>query len=135
MQEQHSDSDAEFGRWSRLPRTTPPVIDRRVLPNGEVEEWERPATIPDDFIYDPEENAYYPPGEPSGWDMEAWLREFREELANRSEEERRKGLISVDRLRAAGALDVPAAWRKSLGAERDLFTDLVEEDDPGPEKQ
>lgn len=26
-------------------------------------------------------------------------------------------LISVDELRAAGALDVPAAWRKSLGGE------------------
>ena len=27
-------------------------------------------------------------------------------------------LISVDELRAAGALDVPAEWRKSLGGER-----------------
>ena len=27
-------------------------------------------------------------------------------------------LISVDELRAAGALDVPAEWRKSLGEER-----------------
>lgn len=38
-------------------------------------------------------------------------------------------LISVDELRAAGALDVPAAWRKSLGAEveRDLFSDLLDE--------
>jgi hypothetical protein len=26
-------------------------------------------------------------------------------------------LITVDELRAAGALDVPAAWRKSLGGE------------------
>ena len=32
-------------------------------------------------------------------------------------------LISVDELRAAGALDVPAAWRKSLGKEPDLFRD------------
>jgi hypothetical protein len=30
-------------------------------------------------------------------------------------------LISVDELRAAGALDVPPAWRKSLRVERDLF--------------
>lgn len=38
-------------------------------------------------------------------------------------------LISVDELRAAGALDVPAAWRKSLGGqvERDLFSDLPDE--------
>ena len=31
-------------------------------------------------------------------------------------------LISVDELRAAGALDVPPAWRKSLFVERDLFS-------------
>lgn len=29
-------------------------------------------------------------------------------------------LISADELRAAGALDVPPAWRKSLGVEREL---------------
>jgi len=42
-------------------------------------------------------------------------------------------LISVDEMRAAGALDVPAAWRKSLGGqvERDLFSDLL---DDGEEK-
>jgi hypothetical protein len=40
-------------------------------------------------------------------------------------------LITVDELRAAGALDVPAAWRKSLGAEkRDLFSDLSDDDEP-----
>lgn len=121
--------------WMR-PRTTPPVIDRRVLPDGEVEEWERPATIPDDFIYDPETHSYYPPGEPSMFDAEAFMREFREEMDNRSEEERRKGLITVDQLRAAGALDFPAAWRKSLGGgERDLFSDLVDDDAPSSEKQ
>ena len=30
-------------------------------------------------------------------------------------------LISVDELRAAGALDVPPSWRKSLGAERKQY--------------
>ena len=44
-------------------------------------------------------------------------------------------LITVDELRAAGALDVPAAWRRSLGKERDIFSDLMEDDEPGPEKQ
>jgi hypothetical protein len=39
-----------------------------------------------------------------------------EELANEPTEDGRH-LISVDELRAAGALDVPAAWRKSLGGE------------------
>lgn len=49
-----------------------------------------------------------------------------------------KRLISVDELRAAGALDVPPAWRRSLGSEnegfRGLFDDLNDEpesaDDP-----
>lgn len=48
-----------------------------------------------------------------------------------------KHLISVDELRAAGALDVPAAWRKSLGGtshQRDLFS-LFGDDDVLPEKQ
>lgn len=40
-------------------------------------------------------------------------------------------LISVDELRAAGALDVPAAWRTTLGVERELplFAGLLDEDD------
>lgn len=41
-------------------------------------------------------------------------------------------LISVDELRAAGALDVPAAWRKGLGGndagQRDLFSGLSDDD-------
>ena len=40
-------------------------------------------------------------------------------------------VITVDELRAAGALDVPAAWRKSLGVEpvqRDLFSGLSDDD-------
>jgi hypothetical protein len=43
-------------------------------------------------------------------------------------------LITVDELRAAGALDVPAKWRKSLGVERDLFSGLFGDDDTLPEK-
>jgi hypothetical protein len=41
-------------------------------------------------------------------------------------------LITVDELRAAGALDVPAAWRKSLFVERDLFSDLIDNEEPHP---
>jgi hypothetical protein len=43
-------------------------------------------------------------------------------------------LISVDELRAAGALDVPASWKNSLGVERERFP-LFGEDDLLPEKQ
>ena len=44
-------------------------------------------------------------------------------------------LISVDELRAAGALDVPAAWRNSLRVERDLFSDLIDDEEPQPDDQ
>lgn len=44
-------------------------------------------------------------------------------------------LITADELRAAGALDVPSAWRKSLGVERDLFPGLFVDDDPHPDDQ
>jgi hypothetical protein len=44
-------------------------------------------------------------------------------------------LITVDELRAAGALDVPAAWRKSLGVERDLLSGLFGDDDTLSEEQ
>jgi hypothetical protein len=55
-----------------------------------------------------------------------------EEFASEPTEDGRR-LITVDELRAAGALDVPAAWRKSLGgkknAERDLLSGLFPDDD------
>jgi hypothetical protein len=47
-------------------------------------------------------------------------------------------LISVDEFRAAGALDVPPAWRKSLAPqseERHLFSGLSEDDDADAQEQ
>jgi len=44
----------------------------------------------------------------------------------------RPHLISVDELRAAGALDVPPAWRNSLGVEREYYP-LFPDDDLPPE--
>jgi hypothetical protein len=49
-------------------------------------------------------------------------------------------LISVDELRAAGALDVPASWRKSLAAsniadERDIFSGLFPDDESPPSRE
>jgi hypothetical protein len=38
-------------------------------------------------------------------------------------------LITEDELRAAGALDVPAAWRKSLQVERDPNPSLFPDED------
>lgn len=46
-------------------------------------------------------------------------------------------LISAEELRAAGALDVPPAWRKSLSArvEPDLFSNLIDDEEPRPDDQ
>ena len=44
-------------------------------------------------------------------------------------------LITVDELRAAGALDVPAAWRKSLAAEPDPDAGLFDDEGTLPEMQ
>lgn len=89
----------------------------------------RPRTIPDDFIWDEETQGWYPPGDPSTYDAEAeaWRREF-EEMRRRGDFAG-GGLISVDQLRAAGALDVPAEWRKSLGSERRFLLPGFEEHD------
>ena len=43
-------------------------------------------------------------------------------------------LITVDELRAAGALDVPPEWRKSLRVERDLFSGLLREEHFNPDQ-
>ncbi len=44
-------------------------------------------------------------------------------------------LITVDELRAAGALDVPPAWRKRLGREPRTLFDLFGDDDKLQDKQ
>jgi len=135
--DQHSDSDSEFGRIPRPPRTTPPIIDRRVLPNGEIEEWERISTIPDDFIYDPEEHSYYPPGEGVTWDFEGDLLKIKE--ARRRREESREyppgTIIWVDwEPRKKGT-----KGRKSLGGgsqeQLDLFAGLDDDDADAPSRQ
>jgi hypothetical protein len=44
-------------------------------------------------------------------------------------------VITVDELRAAGALDVPAAWRKSLGVESKRIRTLFDDDDASGDEQ
>ena len=43
-------------------------------------------------------------------------------------------LITRDELLAAGALDVPPSWRKSLRSDPNLFSELPEDDDKLDEK-
>ena len=77
--------------------------------------------------------------EPEGVDVTEWLRGIHQKIDEALREMAEAGLsgpqlITVDQLRAAGALDVPPAWRKSLGGaeERDLFSDLPDEEDQEP---
>lgn len=109
------------------------------------EEPERPATIPADFVWDPEYQAWLAAGEPSTLPEGYWDR-FIEEMKKESQEHARQGrprLITSDQLRAAGAFDVPPEWRKSLGGrkrpggqkQRTLFSDLTEDDIPGHDRQ
>jgi hypothetical protein len=65
-----------------------------------------------------------------------WLREVEDTIADVRRDVAAKGvsrphLITVDELRAAGALDVPAGWRKSLGEERPYLLPGFEDDDEG----
>ena len=48
---------------------------------------------------------------------------------------REKHLISADELRAAGALDVPPAWRKSLGVVRDQKQGWLWNDEPPSDEE
>lgn len=64
------------------------------------------------------------------------------EIAGKSIEELRNEpwegppLISVDALRAAGALDVPAAWRKSLGGgDKGLFDESFDDEAAAPNER
>jgi hypothetical protein len=99
--------------------------------SGKDKEPPRPRTVPDDFFWDPKLQAWYPPGEPSDFDVEA----FHQETMRIIEEVRNQLPIPAEQLRVPpGTLDVPPAWRKSLGEDCDLFSELIE-DDEDPEKQ
>ncbi|MGI8604672.1 MAG: hypothetical protein ACR2OZ_17000 [Verrucomicrobiales bacterium] len=88
----------------------------------------RPRSIPDDFIWDPEVEAWYPPGEPTEFDAEASLREL-QEICKRIGP---CGVITRDELLAAGALEIPPGWGKRLGGgprrQLDLFANQLEDD-------
>jgi hypothetical protein len=57
------------------------------------------------------------------------LNSLLEAIASEPLDEDGPHLITVDELRAAGALDVPKAWRKSLGDDRGLFGESLDDDD------
>lgn len=92
----------------------------------------RPENIPDDYYWDWEVHAWFPPGGPVEPDPEA-VRAYEDAEWERKREEYRrsqeaKSLNPGDEIPATGALDVLPASRKSLraGAKREhlpLFPD------------
>lgn len=116
--------------------------DRRVNSNGEIEEWERPKTIPDDFIYDPELDGYLAPGEPADLTGGETFEEFCARIDKIVAEGREEGgphLISADELFAGRQRNSPPVRRRSPKAtnpaQRDLFSDLTDEEDAAAEAQ
>lgn len=122
--------------------------DRRVNSDGEIEEWERPRTIPDDFTYDPVRDAYLPPGEYADESQFEGFEEFCAEIDKIVAEMKAEGksyLVSADEVRAwkaagtgesasTGAASPSSKSRKKAKTrpderQRDLFADL--EDDGG----
>ena len=67
--------------------------------------------------------------------QDRYLNSILEVIASEASNTEGPHLITVDELRAAGALDVPAAWRKSLRVERNLFTNLFEGEDARSDEQ
>jgi hypothetical protein len=100
------------------------VTDRPSNSGGSTEP-PRGRSIPADFIWDEERQCWDPPGEPSTFDVEGWLRNF-EELCK---ELGPTGLISREELLAAGALVTPDKKSKTLSVKRDLFSGLFSEAD------
>jgi hypothetical protein len=98
----------------------------------------------DEIEYD--ENGYPTPAQVQRWKelheaaARKWLEKTEKVIAEAAREiaeiEAQGGhvklLITVDELRAAGALDCPPAWRKSLRNPRDLFSDVSEDASPRP---
>ena len=145
MKDQHSTSEDEHWHLIGLtpkPGGNPPPIPPDYLydPDGDVY-WnprnpnrfmqepkpiEKPPDLPPEAYWNPELQAWFVPGVERTVDLEAWHRDYLKLV----EEGRDEPPIPPEQLKVPpGTLDVPPAWRKSLGGEdRDLFSDLPEDD-------
>lgn len=97
----------------------------------------RGRSIPDDFIWDPELQAWYPPpGEPSNWDQEAFSRELEETIRKVREESIANGTWGNGTVIHLGPLpDVPKRMRKSLRSKPEKRLPLFDDDDTLPTRQ
>lgn len=75
----------------------------------------RGRSIPDDFIWDPETQAWYAPGEPCTWDNEAHSRRLEETIREVREECIAEGTWDNGTVIRIGPLpEVPQRMRKPL---------------------
>ena len=91
--------------------------------------------IPDEFIWDHDTQAWYPPGEPSNWDQAAFSRRLDESIRERAKNNPGPILIPMPR----SVLDAMDEERRSLRrgrrrreTQRDLFSGLTDDDATSP---
>ncbi|HVA46702.1 MAG TPA: hypothetical protein VNH11_10095 [Pirellulales bacterium] len=93
----------------------------------------RLRSIPDDFIWDPETQAWYAPGEPSNWDQAASSRELQETIRRVREKCIAEGTWDNGTVIRVGPLgDVPQRMRKSLRNKPGKRLPLFDDDDIVP---
>jgi hypothetical protein len=96
----------------------------------------RGRSIPDDFIWDPETQAWYAPGEPGNWDQAAFSRELTETIRRVREECIAEGTWDNGTVIRLGPLpDVPNRMRKSLRTKPEHLPLFPDDDDTAPTKQ
>jgi hypothetical protein len=99
-------------------------------PSTSEDKSEPPGTIPDDFIWDPEEQAWFAPGEPVNWDFEAERRELAETLRQVREECIADGTWGKV-IRVGPLPEIPQWMRKSLRNKPPEHLPLFPDDDTG----
>lgn len=93
----------------------------------------RPSNLPADFLWDPDQQAWYPSGETVNWDFEARRRELEETIRAVREESIADGtrgtVIYVDPLP-----EVPQWMRKTLRNKPPEHLPLFPDDDTGSDE-
>ena len=95
----------------------------------------RPGNLPEDFIWDPETQAWYASGEPYEWDHEAFSRDLTETIGMVREKCMAEGTWGNGTVIRMGPLPkIPQWMRKSLRNKPDHLP-LFPDDDTAPTKQ
>ena len=95
----------------------------------------RNGTIPDDFIWNPETQSWYAPGEPSNWDHAAASRELTETIRRVREQSIANGTWNNGTVIRLGPLpEIPQPMRKPLRTKPEHLPLFPDDDDTAPTK-